>query len=100
MTKVEVSKEWCLDAAKREGDSEVGAGALAMDPTPGLAEVGASIEEIVDLLKRVDREDAVALLRQAMTVERSAGFMDGMKHMDGVTRKTLDAFSMPTAERK
>lgn len=33
MTKIEISKDWCLAAAKREGNSEVGAGVLAMDPT-------------------------------------------------------------------
>jgi hypothetical protein len=33
MTKIEISKEQCLRLAKAEGDSEVGAGALAMDPT-------------------------------------------------------------------
>jgi hypothetical protein len=27
--KLEISKEWCLAAAKREGDSEVGAGEVA-----------------------------------------------------------------------
>jgi hypothetical protein len=32
--KLEISKDWCIAAAKREGDSEVGAGALAMDPIP------------------------------------------------------------------
>lgn len=32
MTKIEISKEWCLRAAQNEGDHEVGAGALAMDP--------------------------------------------------------------------
>lgn len=33
MTKIEISKDWCLRAAKNEGDSEVGAGIAAMDPT-------------------------------------------------------------------
>lgn len=32
--KVEVSKEWCEAAAKREGDAEIGAGAMARDPLP------------------------------------------------------------------
>lgn len=27
-------EEWCLRAAEREGDSEIGAGALARDPLP------------------------------------------------------------------
>lgn len=31
MDKLEIDKDWCLNAAKREGDSEVGAGVLAMD---------------------------------------------------------------------
>ncbi len=32
--KLEVTKEWCLAAARREGDVEVGAGRLAFDPDP------------------------------------------------------------------
>lgn len=32
MKKIEISKEWCMRAAKDEGDHEIGAGALAMDP--------------------------------------------------------------------
>jgi hypothetical protein len=31
---LEISRKWCLDAARREGDSEVGAGLLARDPAP------------------------------------------------------------------
>jgi hypothetical protein len=58
-----------------------------------LEEVGGNLSQIVDLIKRIDREDAIALLRQTLTVERSAGFMDGMKHMDELTRKALDALS-------
>lgn len=34
MTKIKVSKEWCMEMARREGDHEIGAGLLAMDPTP------------------------------------------------------------------
>lgn len=30
--KLEISPEWCLAAARREGDAEIGAGALARDP--------------------------------------------------------------------
>jgi transcriptional regulator with XRE-family HTH domain len=32
--KLEITKEWCLAAARREGDVEVGAGRLAFDPKP------------------------------------------------------------------
>jgi hypothetical protein len=32
--KLQISKEWCMRMAELEGDSEVGAGALAMDPQP------------------------------------------------------------------
>lgn len=28
-----ISKEWCINAAKAEGDAEIGAGRLAADPT-------------------------------------------------------------------
>ena len=31
---MEIKKDWCMDAARREGDSEVGAGLLALDPVP------------------------------------------------------------------
>jgi hypothetical protein len=40
MKPIEIDKERCLQAARREGDSEVGAGALAMDPI-----VGSFVEE-------------------------------------------------------
>lgn len=30
--KLDIPRDWCIEAAKREGDSEVGAGALARDP--------------------------------------------------------------------
>ena len=33
----EITPEWCLNMAKREGDSDIGAGLLAMDPAPSLA---------------------------------------------------------------
>ncbi|HVR57014.1 MAG TPA: helix-turn-helix transcriptional regulator [Pseudolabrys sp.] len=32
--KLEIKREWCLAAARREGDAEVGAGRVAFDPTP------------------------------------------------------------------
>jgi len=32
--KLEIGKEWCLAAARREGDVEVGAGRIAFDPQP------------------------------------------------------------------
>lgn len=32
--KLEITKEWCLAAARREGNVEVGAGRLAFDPKP------------------------------------------------------------------
>lgn len=74
-----------------------------VDPGPpqvdAMAEAGTSLEQIVDLIKRSDRDDAIALLRQTLTVERRAGFIDGMKHMDGVTRKTFDLL-MPSQETK
>lgn len=87
---IEISKEWCLAAAQREGDGEIGAGALAMDPVP---DVGADPAVIVDLIKQVDRAEAIALLQQTLVVARGAGFMEGMKHMDGVTQKALDSFA-------
>lgn len=30
--KIEISKDWCLHMAQREGDAEIGAGRLAIDP--------------------------------------------------------------------
>lgn len=32
--KLEIKREWCLAAARREGDLEVGAGRIAFDPKP------------------------------------------------------------------
>lgn len=32
MGKIEIDREWCLMAARREGDEECGAGILAADP--------------------------------------------------------------------
>ena len=32
--KLEIKREWCLAAARREGDGEVGAGRIAFDPEP------------------------------------------------------------------
>ena len=32
--KLEIKREWCLAAARREGDVEVGAGRIAFDPEP------------------------------------------------------------------
>ena len=34
--KLEVNKAWCLAAARREGDAEVGAGIVAFDPEPSV----------------------------------------------------------------
>lgn len=36
--KLDISKEWCMAAAEREGDHEVGAGILAADPVEDRAE--------------------------------------------------------------
>jgi hypothetical protein len=39
MTKVEIDRDWCINAAKREGaagDLEVSAGLLSADPDPTL----------------------------------------------------------------
>ena len=30
--KIEISKDWCVRMAQREGDAEIGAGLLAIDP--------------------------------------------------------------------
>ena len=42
--KIEISKEWCMRMAQNEGDAEIGAGLLAIDPVfdgePVPAEVG------------------------------------------------------------
>ena len=50
--KLEITKEWCLAAARREGDVEVGAGRLAFDPKPeieGTAKVDAQPVEAMQL---------------------------------------------------
>ena len=33
MKKLEIEKEWCMRMAQVEGDAEIGAGRLAIDPT-------------------------------------------------------------------
>lgn len=33
-TKTRITKDWCVKMAQLEGDSEIGAGAVAVDPIP------------------------------------------------------------------
>lgn len=87
MSPIDISKESCVNAAAREGDHEIGAGHRAADPLP---DIGVNIEQIVDLVRRSARADAIQLLQQTLVVARSAGFMDGMHHLDAVQKRTFD----------
>lgn len=44
MPKIEIDRDWCLEAAKREDDGEIGAGPLARDPV-GCPNVDSSSEK-------------------------------------------------------
>lgn len=56
--KIEVSKEWCEQAAQAEGDAEIGAGLLAMDPAPVTDdEVNRLREELADAYKKLSGKD-------------------------------------------
>ena len=74
--KIEISKDWCMRMAQREGDAEIGAGLLAIDPVfdgdPVPAEVveeeGSSIAfgRFVNLMRR----------RRGMSLEQLADNAD------------------------
>lgn len=87
MRPIDISREGCLNAATQEGDHEIGIGTLAADPLP---DIGINIEQIVDLVRRSARTDAIQLLQQTLVVARGAGFMDGMHHLDAVQKRTFD----------
>jgi hypothetical protein len=42
--KLEIKREWCLAAARREGDAEVGAGRIAFDPEPEIEAAAPSVQ--------------------------------------------------------
>lgn len=46
-----ISKEWCLNMADLEGDAEIGAGLLAMDPSEGAAD-GRSAAALMAAIRR------------------------------------------------
>lgn len=49
--KIEISKEWCLHMAQHEGDAEIGAGRLAIDPVFDGERVAADVgdEEVANV---------------------------------------------------
>ena len=74
--KLEITKEWCLAAARREGDVEVGAGRLAFDPKPeieGTANVQAlpveamqlAFGKLINFMRRKERWTIEELAKRA-----------------------------------
>jgi len=73
--KFEIKKEWCLAAARREGDVEVGAGSLAFDPTPEIEDAAVqglpteamqlAFGKLVNFLRRQRSWSIEQLARQA-----------------------------------
>ncbi len=71
--KLVVTKAWCLAAARREGDVEVGAGAVAFDPEPTIKSE-AREQEVTSEAAQIAFGRAVHLLRRQyrLTMERLA----------------------------
>lgn len=71
--KLEVTKEWCLAAARHEGDVEVGAGPIAFDPEPTMRSEALGLEASSDPT-HIAFGRAIQLLRrqQRFTVEKLA----------------------------
>ena len=71
--KLEVTREWCLAAARHEGDVEVGAGPIAFDPEPTIRSEALGPEASSDLT-HIAFGRAIQLLRRqhSLTVERLA----------------------------
>lgn len=71
--KLEVTKAWCLAAARREGDVEVGAGTVAFDPEPTMKSEAREQEAAVEATQ-IAFGRAVHLLRRQnrLTMEKLA----------------------------
>lgn len=71
--KLEVTKAWCLAAARREGNVEVGAGAVAFDPEPATKSEAQGHEAATDTTQ-IAFGRAVHLLRRQhrLTIEKLA----------------------------
>jgi hypothetical protein len=72
MPKIEIDREWCIESAKREGDSEVGAGLVA------------------DTIKTYQAND-VGASQCLVTLEGFIGDMDNAELADDSTVDTSDA---------
>jgi HTH-type transcriptional regulator, competence development regulator len=72
--KLEVTKAWCLAAARREGDVEIGAGVTAFDPEPTTKSEAQGHEAVVELTQQIAFGRTVQLLRRRhrLTVEKLA----------------------------
>ena len=57
--KIDISREWCLAAANREGDSEVGAGALALDPAPQMTILKTVLGDVFDAIEALYGTDGL-----------------------------------------
>jgi transcriptional regulator with XRE-family HTH domain len=67
--KIEVSKEWCMRMAQIEDDSEIGAGALALDP---VVEAKAVVAEAGEKTIAFSRFVQLARRHRRLTVEKLA----------------------------
>ena len=72
--KLEVTKEWCLAMARREGNAEVGAGVLAFDPERDEVSDAPSAPSVRMDEQQVAFGPFVQLMRrkQGLTIERLA----------------------------
>ena len=52
--KIDVTKDWCVDAAKREGGQEVGAGGLAADPLGPIMQLRLQLTEAQNEIVRLN----------------------------------------------
>jgi transcriptional regulator with XRE-family HTH domain len=92
--KIEVSKNWCLRMAQLEGDSEIGAGSLAIDPVLDVKDAPAEASEetaiafsrFVQLARRNRRltveklaEDADIELRELVSIEESVNYKPDLR---------------------
>lgn len=64
--KLELTEEWCMNAAAREGDCEIGAGAFARDPGPYDFSRFDAVMENFQIWRNADHEDVMAVHRNCI----------------------------------
>ncbi len=97
--KLEITKEECLRLAALEGDAEVGAGKLALDPTPSLWQehemlsvvvinLRIALRDALEFWESIDPKRLEILLTEvdrALATERNTSYQAGYK--DGATNE-------------